>query len=139
MKKQAQISLEFALTISFLIFIFIAAEVFVLQRAYAKGKESLVFMYNDYVRTLSKEFLIAKGVPDYYERNITVLKDLQGAEFEVTVYTFDNHAEVVLKPERGNFGEFVFALPFEVEGDREILGKTRIVKDDGKVCIDPCP
>jgi hypothetical protein len=139
MKKKAQVSIEFALAISFLVFIFVVAEVFILQRAYVKGKEGLIFMYNDYTETLSREFLLANTIPEYFERKVFVLQDLQGADFNLTLYVFDNHTEVVLTPKRGYFGEFVYAVPFHIEGEicpgyRNIL----LRNESGEICINHC-
>jgi len=140
MEGKGQVSVEFSLTLSFLLIILLVIEAMFVDFNYKSRISTATYLFKDYLRTLATEFVLAKNAYPVYTRSFEVLDKIGTTKIDFQLYNFSNHSEIVLKTSSEKvLGEFVYYLPFVVYGDICEAKCNTITKNDSNViCINSC-
>jgi len=140
MRKKSQISLEFGLTLSFLIVMLLIVESVLMDFNYKSRISTASYVLKDYLNTLSEELILARNAYPKYTRNFEVLNRIGDSDLDFSIYNYSEHTEIVLKSSNENvLGELVYYLPFVVYGDL-CEGKCNQINKskDGIICVNAC-
>lgn len=139
--RNAQISLEFAITFTFMIFVLVFITALATNNIYKSNIKKYVDIYTEYVDLMKNELIIANSALPVYERNFFVFSQIEGNKISFNVYDFENHSELVIVPEfqENILGTFVRYIPFPVRGDFCEGKCNKLIKQsEDLICINSC-